>query len=239
MSTLSGWRTSAANRLVEELPLQTFDSSILLIDAYLASIGGWVPNDVSDPTGEGAPVNGDTPLEAVTAIVVQQLTHMHRLDATLQVNLTLQFVSNLAPGQSDDDIRSQMQPLIETLLAVEFNSSILNFSDLTLLTGPIINGGTIDAIQRVEINESIVGASFGHDPRAVAVNAARNIYSLDILWNVETFYTEIGQPIMVIIKKYTNSDYISVDSTESLRYVIGVNPDTYLIESGIQATIDF
>lgn len=237
MTTLAGWRTSAANLLVEAIPLQTFDSSVLLIDAYLASVGGWVPDDVGDPTGEGSPVNGDTPEEAVAAIVEQQLDRMYRLDATLQVELTLQFVSNLAPGQSDEDVRSQMQPLIEALLEVEFGSSLLNFSNFTNLSGPIITGGTLDAVQRVEIQGLIATASFAHDPRAVAVNAARNIYALDDLWNVENYYTEVNQPIVTIIRKYTTLTYVTIDTAETLRYVIGVNRDTYVIESGIKTSI--
>lgn len=236
--TLNGWRTSAANGLVESLPLQTFDDALILVDEYLANVGGWLPNDPNDATGQGVPVSGETPADAISSIVAARLDRLHLLNATMDITVDLQFVSNFAAGQSDADIIAQMQPLVEAFVQRQLSKSPLAYGSVSNLQGTLDRGGQTDVTERVGIETAINAGQLLRDPRVVALNAARNLYGLDDEWSVEQFYTEPEKPIVVIIRKYTNSSLTALDTSEDQQYVINVSPDDYTITGGVISPVD-
>lgn len=236
--TLEGWKSSTTTLLVSSLPLQTFDEGLLLVDSYLSSVGGWVPNDTNDPTGDGFPANGASPTQAVADISQSRYDRVHRLRATMNVELNLDFISNFDPGQSDEEIIAQMQPLILAFVREQFEKSPLDFSDLTELQGTLTVGGVQTPEQRRDINQSIADGKTKRDPRVAALTAARATYFLEDVWNVFSIYLEPDKPIVAIIRKYTNVTYETLDENETRQYVLTVSPDTYNITGGTIGTVD-
>jgi hypothetical protein len=231
--TLSGWKSTTATALIIRLPLQTFETVLPMIDAHLASIGGWIPNSTTDSTGPGFPANGFTPEQSADAIAVEQLARVHRLSATIQVTLNLEFIANLAPGQSNTDVISQMQPLISDFLESQFRNEPVDLVSVNAITGTVTPGGTLTAAQRQAVQASIAAGEIRQDPRRVAVNAARTLYNLDTTWNVDTMYTEPDQELVVIIRKYTNTNYTTLDTAATNQYVFSIGFEDFRVISGI------
>ncbi len=234
---LAGWKTTATTALINTLPLQTFDNGLLLVDQYLASVGGWTPDSELDPTGPGVPVNGATPAEAATAIATTQLSRVYRLTGTMSVEINLDYIASFAPGQSDDDIRAQMQPLIQAFIEERLASTQLSFVGLSGLSGDITDGGETTAAERRALLVALTNNAEKSDPRALALRAATTLYQLPSTWSVQSVYTETGKPIVVTIRKYTNTQFTALDNTTTVRYVMTVSPDTYTVTAGSISSI--
>jgi hypothetical protein len=231
--TLNGWKTTTATALIYRLPMQTFEAVLPLIDSYLASVGGWIPNSITDPTGEGFPANGVVPVDAADAIATAQISRVHRLSATIAVTLNLEYIANLAAGQPANDIIAQMQPMIEDFLERQFKKAPLDLVSVETITGVVTAGGLQSAAQRVAVQANIVAGEIQQDPRRVALNAARTLFSLDTTWNVDSVYTEPDKEIVVVIRKYTNTQYTALDTTTPNQYVFGIGAEDYRVINGI------
>ncbi len=238
MTTLSAWRSDRAIGLLQVLPLQTYEDALALVDAYLSSTGGWTPDVVTDQTGEGVPTSGATDAEAVEAIRSEQVGRVYRNDASFNMTIALTYYANLAPDQSDADVLAQMQPLIEDFITQQLSKAAINGITFNTLTGTISAGGTTSAADRVTIQAGIT-SGIDNDPRMIGLSAARALYGLGLEWNVETIYTEPDTTLVVVVKKYSDTTtYVTLDSTSLDQYVIGVNRDTYGIETGARVPIE-
>lgn len=235
--TLLGWKATTAVLLISKLPLQTYNGVIPFIDSYLSTVGGWVSNDPNIPTGEGEPANGATPDIAVSDIIDSQYSRMYRLSTTATIKLSFEFLANLAPDQVADDVRAQMIPMIDAFISEQLSNTALNYISLETVLGDVAVGGVTTQSHRVGINDVIRTGAYHKDPRAVAVYTARTMYALGDTWNAVSVYTEPDQPIVVIIQKYTNSQYITLDQSVSNQYVISISPDEYTLISGLSIPI--
>ena len=235
--TLAGWKTTTVSQLIASLPLQTYDEALPIVEAYLSDAGGWTPDDSTDPTGLGQPANGATPTVAVAAIVTERLDYIQNLSATISVNLTLDFIANLVPNQTQDDIIAQMTPALTEFVQTQLAKTAMNYSSINSITGTAVQGGSLTAAQRVTINTTIAEGTFKQDARAVAVNAARNNYGLDTLWNAHTLYNEQDKPIVVVVRAYTALDYETLDDTITNQYVMTVNRETYDVAAGVTTSV--
>lgn len=231
--TLAGWKLTTAGAVVNTLPLQTTDEALILVDEYLSTIGGWVPNDPGDTTGEGFPANGLSPSEAASEITSARLERTHRLDGKMNIEVNLQYIANFVPGQDDEDIIAQMRPLIEDFVQQQLSNSPLGFIDITEVTGSVTAGGQETSEERVKIREALDEGRDQRDPRVVALRAALRLYNLDDTWNVQTTYTEPNLPLVVVIRKYLNTAYISLDTGSQIQYVMTVNPNTFSVSGGV------
>lgn len=236
--TLSGWKTTTATALITRLPLQTFETVLPYIDGYLSSVGGWIPDDSQNPTGPGFPANGFTPTQAADAIAVQQMARVHRLSAQLPITISVEFMANLATGQTEADIIAQMQPLIRDFLERQFNNEPIALVSIGTITGTVTSGGELTPAYRQTVNTQIQAGSIKQDPIRVAVNAARVLYNLDNTWNAVSAYTEPDQELVVVIKKYLNTTYDSLDSTAVTQYVFSVSFADYRVISGTAIPIN-
>ena len=50
------------------IPLQSLDDALILVQAYISDVGGWVPDDPLFPEGDGQPANGFTEQQSAEAI---------------------------------------------------------------------------------------------------------------------------------------------------------------------------
>lgn len=229
---LSGWRSSTAIAVTNILPLQTFESSLVLVESYLASTGGWVPDSPTNPTGPGQPVTGEMPTDAAISIKNQQYARVYTIKATADIRLDFTYVANLASGQTDDDVLVAIQNGVKQFLETQLGRTSLSLDSMISLTGTINSNGLTTSSQRLSIFEE-ESQGILNDPRAIALNMTKNTYGLDDLWNVESTYTEVNGKIVVIMAKYTELSFGTLDTSVVQRYVISVNPGQYLIETGL------
>lgn len=238
MSNLSGWKISVANGLIGVLPLQNFESALVLAESYLTEVGGWDPVSSSDPTGEGQPATGETVEESIDSIKNSRLDRVHRLDAEVTVKLNLQFLANLPAGQSADAVRSEMTTLIETFLQGQLGRTSIGLTEVSDVNGAVSPAGELTPSQRVSLlNATATIENTRKDPRAVALKTAKTMYGLDDNWNVSMVYTEPGKPISVSIRRYQNQSFQLLDTGTDRQYVLWVNPDTYTVETGVQRPV--
>jgi len=235
--TLNGWKLTTATLLMSKLPSQTYDSSVVLVDKYLSDAGGWVANSGQPSTGEGQPANGATPDTAVSGIIADQSSHMYRLSASVSVNLNVECVANLSAGLSDADVMAQMKSGLTAFVQNQLRPLPLEFVSIGAVSGNVTNGAYLDSTQRIAVRASIVGGRYHHDPRAVALVAAQNLYALDSTWNIDAYYITADHPIIVVITKYTSDQYTTIDTAATHRYVISINNADYKMVGGITISL--
>lgn len=236
MTTLSGWTITTANRLVIELPHQDFDSAHALVSAYLSAVGGWIPSDDNEPTGEGVPANGQTPVEAAVSIREQQHARMNELDAEITLTVKAKFLSNLTPGQDVGDVISQMTAGIQSFISNQFAAAPVSFVRIDTLSGTVRSGGTTTAEHRLAIQADIDDGVTRINPLSVALSRARAFFNIDALWNVQSYFLEEDKSIAVVIRKYTTTSYDSL-STETSQCMFCVDINTHRIMSGAKIVI--
>ena len=240
--TLDGWKVSTSSLLVSRssggngLPMQDFDSAFAKVESYLTSVGGWVPDDASEPTGSGIPNSGEDPETAVSSIFSNELGKVYHLNLEGNITFGLQCNVSLSPGLSDDDVFSFSYDYIVDVLnrALEnTNVRIVEVSDD--IVGTVTPGITTEQ-QRQNIS-ILAGEDNPKDPYAIALKSAREVFSLGNYYNAEYLYTEPNRPLFVLIRKYTNETFSDIDQTSSEQYNIKLNPTNYAVLGGHIATI--
>ena len=130
---------------MEIVPLQTFESSLVLADDYLAATGGWVPDDAGDPTGPGVPASGATNAQAMQAIKDEQLERIYSADLSGVLSFTTHYQINLATGLSDADVLAAMEARLEDFVEAQLPDTNLAFVNLDSFTGSVVEGPTTEA----------------------------------------------------------------------------------------------
>jgi len=230
--TLSGWKQSVAAGLVEIVPLQTFESSLVLADDYLATTGGWVPDDAGDPTGPGVPASGATTGEAMLIIRDEQLERIYSADLSGVLSFTTNFQINLAPGLSDADVLAAMEAKFEDFVEAQLPNTNLAFVNLDSFTGTVAEGPTTQT-ERQAIQTSILSGGKITNPKEIALVAARARYSLDNTYNVKYMYTQPDKVLFHLMVQYTDATYETEDTNATNQYVIKLDPVTYEVTSGL------
>tara|TARA_B100000745_G_scaffold163688_2_gene107095 strand:- start:5171 stop:5938 length:768 start_codon:yes stop_codon:yes gene_type:complete len=226
--TKEEWIRNSTISLMSLSPGYDYDTAKVEIAAYLANTaGGWNPNDVGDPNGEGAPTNNNTPEQAATAINALEISETRTLTATVDVSLKITQTGSFASGTSTTAVVNALKALMETRIETELGSSAgIEFvdADWDNATTSEREGGALNSTQRVAVQTSITTDPVLVDPAAIASAYVRNRYSLDNTWIAKTIYNRgPNYPIMVTVRKYTTSSYATEDTT----YIDGDDTVTY------------
>ena len=229
---LSGWRNSSAVALTGKLPLQTYESSQLLVETYLANNGGWIPDNPANPTGPGVPVTGETPDEAADSITAQQYDKIYNMKIIADISVSFNYLTNMTTGQSVEAVLTSLQTSLDDFLQSQLTTTDLSLVSLNSTTGTTTLGGFLTAAQRVSIYNDLVDGK-STDPQALALKSARDIFTLPATWNVESSYTEVGNKIVITLRKYTTIQFDTIDPNVTQKYVMTMNPDHYTLESGL------
>ncbi len=88
---------------------------------------------------------------------------------------------------------------------------------------------------RTELNTTVEAGGKLIDPKAIALNYARNTYSLDILWNVTYLYTKENNDLFVLVEKYL-ADYSDLDLSDDRQFFLSLDPDSYELTGGALLT---
>jgi len=229
--TLSGWIQSAAAGVVETVPLQDFESSLVLAEDFLGTQGGWNPDDPADPTGFGEPVSGVSLQDAIVLITIQQQERIYHTDVSGVLNFRVIMNNNLSPGLDDESVSANLVDLLDDFIQANLISTNIEFVDIPSYTSTVTNGPT-DASTRQAIQNTITAGGQIIDPYAIGLGAARAEYSLDNTYNVQYLYTEPNKALFVMVIKYTDNLYSTVDTTADARYGITLDPVSYRTAGG-------
>lgn len=234
---LSTWIDTTAQDLVAELPLQSLDAAVAQAYLYLSDVGGWVPDNNLLPTGPGVPANGFTPQQAADAITADAFASVYDIALDVVVNVRVHGIAKFTSGLSLDTAAASIAAQITEFLTTEINNSPIpvrleSTSTQTISTPNSSAGGIIDQSVRQNIQDSITNGNKIVDYKALTVVYLRNTYGLDITWNVFSVYTEVDTPINIIVRKYTDDTYSTLDLGDTRLYVINVSPTTYGVVTG-------
>ncbi len=224
------WKHNVAAIIITQVPLQSMDSALVLVDAYL--------NDNPGSTTEQV---------AADAITEAQYDTIYDLNVGCTVTFDVQMAEKLTAGLTIQVARDAMKNQISAFLTDHINNSDIPFrlrsvnlnsihevaARSTLGVVTTTNDQTTTQTVRQSIAGDLAGTDKIFDYKANGLLYARNTYGLDNTWNVDSVYTEPNGPIVLQIKKYASTTYELLDGFSTTVYVLTISPDTYGIVSGI------
>lgn len=232
--TLKAWKEAAAIQVTKLVPLQTFETSLSLVETYLNNAGGWNPDDASNPSGAGVPMNGDAPDEAAENIKNERFERVYILDLNAKLDIDFYRFTNNTVGMSMQELLATVQLKIDEFLATHFKDLPIRVNTTFDVSGSFVSGGVLTNAYRVELQSAINSGEKLINPLALALKRARINYMLDSTWNITSVYTENDRPFIVSIKKYTNTNYTTEDGTSTTEYKIGLEKNTYKLINGFK-----
>jgi hypothetical protein len=232
MTTLSDWEDSTTILLCRKLPLQTYDSAMTLVQDYVTSVGGWVPVDSTVPTGDGALANGQSQDQASTSITNLQYARIYSCDLTVHATLGLNLNVNLVSGLDTPGVIESLVATLNAWVTSQLEGTKITLETIDSYTANITNRGILLTADQTAINNLISGEGKLLDPRAIALNLARQVFTLDSTWNISHVYTEDTENFACIVEKYQSSSYLVRDTSATNYYVISLDGTSYALISG-------
>ena len=231
--TLTSWKETTTTALIEALPLQEFDSAFNLVENYLSSVGGWLPDDENDPTGFGMPVNGETPSEAASSISTNEYDRVYSTNLSFNIQASATLAENLTPSLDNDSVISSLEIRLKEWIEQQLRNTNINYIDAINITGTSEVAGNTTAQQRV-VFDSEVSNQNSVDPSVITLRNVRELNNLDNFWNIHKIYTEEDKDLVYIVRKYVSVNYNSLDSNSAISFVVKVDKDNYSILTGLK-----
>jgi len=227
--------------VLKELPLQSLDNAIALVYAYISDVGGWVPDDQLQPQGDGAPANGFSETQSADAITQEEFNKVYDIDFDVNIVVKVHCVAKLSPGLSLNDAATAMVNQVSDFITDTINNSPIpiecdSVGTQTPDSDRSILGGYTDEALRQTIQadlEALPSTQGVVDHKGIALLFVRETYGLDETWNVFSVYNQPDNPIVVLIKKYTDTTYATLDGDVSTFYVINISPVSYQVVAGV------
>lgn len=234
--SLSAWKVDTSLQLVHELPYQTLESALVLVDDYVSATGGWIPDDPADPTGPGQPASGETQTEAAATITLEQMERMYTTNVNATINIDLTYVSKLVAGLSEEDVLVNIEEALGNWIEAQIEPTDTKFITMNSFTGSVTDGGLTTTDERTAI-QTAVDYSIDNDttlynPKEIAVKVARETYNLDNTFNLTYIFTEVNNDLIFLVEKYL-ADNSDLDLSDDSTYTISLDPATYVLTSGI------
>lgn len=237
MATLDQWKTNVGQLIMIRLPNHDLDSARALATSWLSDNGGWIPDDVGDPSGEGEV--SATDIEVADAVRALELARTKTVTVEFPVTLITSITGSFGSGTTAGDIVELFQEKLESrlseLIGVDQKNTvkILSYDWLAGKT-TLRSTGLFDVDDRTGVEQEISeggegGGSNLMDPAAIATSHIRNFLGLDNTW-VSTFvYSKDNDdqtPVSVEIKKYTDTSYSVLDDSATSLYVVTLDRNT-------------
>lgn len=237
MTTYTDFVDATALLIVNELPLQSLDSAVGLIVAYISDVGGWVPDDMSQPYGDGAPANGFTEQQSADAIYAEEFAKVYDLEFQVTLTVTVQAAAYLSGGLSINAAGLSMAGQVSNYVTDQINNASIplrveSVGSQTTETELSVLGGLTDQTVRQAVADAITGTDKIVDYKALTLKYVIDTYGLDDTWNVASVFWRADQPINIMIRKYTDNSYAALDGDSSTIYVLNISPVTYAVVSG-------
>lgn len=238
MTDLNTFINDAAVLLLDELPLQSLDSAVTYVFAYISNVGGWIPDDPLDPNGDGHPANSFTQAQVADAITTQEIDAVYDINFTITLDLNVQNSAKLTSGLSLPAAAASLANQVSDFVTNSVNNSIIPLrvtatsTQITDASRSLLGGYTTQAVRQL-IASDIADDDKDVDFKGLALLYVRNTYGVDTTWNVHFVYTELNDPIAISIRKYTNTTYATLDGGDITNYVINVSPTTFQVVTGV------
>ncbi len=233
MSTLAEFTDTVVANVIAGITLQDQSSTTTLVENYITSEGGWVPDDVGDPTGEGHLANDEDEDDATTSIIEAEYAKIYESDLTLTVTFNLKRISYLTAGLDEASIKAAIDGTVRNELTDALGALGFITTDSTLDDSDSTTSGVFSAARRVAIAAESPTESYS---ARVLEDAARS-FGLSNLWSISHMFTLNDKPVTYTIKKYTNSSYNVLDSGITYCYVVKADPLTQRIISTLKLDI--
>lgn len=243
MSTLDEWKTNVGQLVMERLPGHDLESARALADAWLNDNGGWVPEDVGDPTGEGEPDGGETNTEVADSIRDAELAatklQLFSISVTLRVSAAGYFSGALDAATFKSVVESDVQDRITETLSDKDGMSIVSIeasSGWDAENPSMGNDGALSQADKQAIQVDIAATTDGtySTHAASGVARARAAIGGDNTWMATSVYTKDNlatSPVYIEMKKHTTSTYDAIDSGELYYYVISLGKSNHMMQS--------
>lgn len=226
MTTKADWIRNTAIIFMNAVPGFQLSDAETLVTAHLTNVaGGWVSEEVGDPTGTGAPTNEQTEIDAAGVLIDTEFNNTKTLTYTFKVQLRAKMVGSFQPGTTNSDMITALKTDLEDRVSDLFASDSFEFvaMDYTGATSSFRTTGYLSPSDRVAVQTSITNDPQLTDPCAIATQYIRENFNKDTTWMAKNLYKRDQYPIVVIVRKYTNTTY----ATEHVSYVDGANTVTH------------
>jgi len=222
MSTLAEFTDTVIAGVIAGLPLQDSATTTVLVEDYITTAGGWVPDDVGFPVGEGELANGEDEDEAIASIIEIEYSKMYESTLSITVTFDLKRVSYLTPGLNQASIRAAIDGVARNALTDALEEAGFDPVSSSLISSTSEEGGVFDAPRRVALEAESPTESFS----ALVLDEVRTSQGLNNTWSVSSLYSKSTGLIAYIIMKYTNTSYNVLDSGVTYCYVVKADPLT-------------
>lgn len=233
--SLQAWKTDTAFLVVDKLPFEDFESAFILVEDYLSSTGGWVPDDEDNPTGPGEPASGATSDEASDIIRDEQFSAVYSTSVTATITISLEYITKLVGGLSDQDVLDNIEEGLNSFINSQIEPTDLEYDTLVSFDGDPVDGALTTTDIRVDLNNTVEAGGKLIDPKAIALDYARNSYSLDNSWNVTYLYTKENNDLFTLVEKYLEG-YTDIDLSDDRQFFVSMDPTSYEISGGALLT---
>lgn len=234
--SLASWKIDTSIILLGTLPLQTIDSALVLVEQYLSSTGGWIPEDSSDPTGPGEPASGESSQEAANTITDSQLGRIYNTQVTANIDVGFNVIQNLDTGLTNEEVLVLIQETIENFIQEQLGFTILSLNSMNSSDGTTKQGGKTTDAERIAADTDVKSGNKLIDPVSISLKLARERFDLDDFWNVTYIYNEPDQNIVAIVERYTSTTYTTLDPLTTTQNVVTMDATTYKLASGVTKT---
>ncbi len=233
--SLISWKTDTSFLIVRKLPFEDFESAFVLAEDYLSSTGGWNPDDLSDPTGPGAPVSGATTSEAADIIRDEQMGAIYSTPVSATINISLEYISKIVSGLSDQDVLDNIEEGLNKFISNQLLPIDLKYDLLVSFNGVPVPGSLTTQNSRIALDATVTAGEKLIDPKAIALNSARVMNSLDNSWNVTYLYTKKDNDLFALVEKYA-SNYEFLDLSDDRQFFLSLDPESYEVTGGALLT---
>jgi len=234
MATLDQWKTNVGQLIMLRLPNHDLDSARALALSWLNANGGWIPDNVGDPTGEGHASSSNT--SVADAVKSLELAKVKTITVDFPVVLRASITGSFGSGSTAGDILALFQANLESRV-----SEILGTTNKNALkpisftwgsaTTTLRTTGDFDVTKRASVATEITSNTNHNliDVAAIATNHARSFLGLDATWVSSFVYSKDNNaetPVSVEIKKYTDTSYSVLDTNATSYYVVTLDRDS-------------
>lgn len=233
MTTQVEWQTNTCQLVMSKVPSLDFQGATGLVSTYLVSAGGWVPDDQTDPLGNGAPANGATPEVASTSIQQAQFAMASWIVTQVSITVKIGMHGQFPVGTSASSMRGLLQTQAEQRLISsleEYGGADVVSIDWTGSTTTDQVGGFITSTQRIAIQTALSSSAYLVDSSHIIVELARSIYGLDSTWNATSLFADPSGDFYAYVEKY-QPGYSIVDTSSGYQIVIRIGSDQKLVSS--------
>jgi len=219
--------------VADQLPLMSYDSANILAQAYMNTVG-WYSTDLSDAAGLGYPNNNDTVALAVKTIVDGQINATRCYEATATISVGFNYYLNVPTDQTPTQVQKALTTAIQAFLTKELAANTTcELISLINLSGSVNAVGYTAAADRVIIYANLINPA-PLDPRVIALQYVNTHYAkVDATWNVFLTYTDNISGLCIVLKKFTDTSFSTIDTTVAFDYVIVMDRETFSVQSGL------